>query len=155
MKRCTICKEELELDLFGKDKSRRDGLSAKCKPCAKLVAQRRKNKDPDLFRKKAAVHMRKHRSNLDKTDLLATWREQTATRRARKMSATPDWLTGTQKAHIKRTYKLAQLMSEIADQQYHVDHIIPLRGEGVCGLHVPWNLRVIPAEVNLQKSNSY
>lgn len=155
MKKCTICKEELELELFGKDKSRRDGLSAKCKPCAKIITKRRKNKDPDLFRKKAADHMRKHRSKLDKTDLLATWRAQAGIRRAKKRSATPDWLTGSQKAHMKRTYHLAQLMSEITGQQYHVDHIIPLRGEAVCGLHVPWNLRVIPAEINLQKGNSY
>jgi 5-methylcytosine-specific restriction endonuclease McrA len=44
-------------------------------------------------------------------------------------------------------------MSQTTGERYVVDHIIPLQGEAVCGLHVPWNLRVITQEENLAKSN--
>ena len=78
-----------------------------------------------------------------------------ASYRASKLNATPDWLTGTHKAHIKRTYALATLMTEATGVPYHVDHIVPLQGEFICGLHVPWNLQALRADLNMSKSNKY
>lgn len=71
--------------------------------------------------------------------------------RATKLCATPDWLTGSMVSDIEGLYKSA---SE-KDTPHHVDHIVPLQGVDVCGLHVPWNLQVIPARDNLKKSNNY
>jgi hypothetical protein len=78
-----------------------------------------------------------------------------AKRRAAKLEATPSWLSGPQLAHIERTYKLASIIQEETGMKYHVDHIVPLQGSNVCGLHVPWNLQVIPASVNASKSNKF
>jgi hypothetical protein len=37
---------------------------------------------------------------------------------------------------------------------YHVDHFYPLRSKTMCGLHVSWNLRIIPDAVNVRKGNA-
>jgi len=83
-----------------------------------------------------------------------TWvRADTKARRRKHREATPPWLTREQKGQIRELYKIAITMTKTTGEQYVVDHIIPLRSEVVCGLHVPWNLRVVPRQENLLKSN--
>lgn len=78
-----------------------------------------------------------------------------ANRRAAKLKRTPAWLTEFDLLKIKCLYQLAAMRNRESDQSWHVDHIIPLQGEFVSGLHVPGNLRVIPAIDNMRKSNQY
>lgn len=61
-------------------------------------------------------------------------------------------LTDDQKADMDHIYEQQALLRYLG-YDYHVDHVIPLRGEEVSGLHVPWNLQLIPASVNLTKGN--
>lgn len=68
---------------------------------------------------------------------------------------TPKWLTNEQKEEIIQFYEIAKQMKETTGVAYHVDHIIPLCGKKVSGLHVPWNLQVITAKENLSKYNKY
>ena len=77
----------------------------------------------------------------------------TKARRRRHREAAPKWLTKQQKQEIRELYKIAITMSKLTGEQYVVDHIVPLRSDVVCGLHVPWNLRVITQAENLLKSN--
>ena len=85
----------------------------------------------------------------NKTQVLA----DNKVRRRKHREATPPWLTRKQKSEIRQLYQIAITMTQTTGEQYVVDHIVPLRSYEVCGLHVPWNLRVITQEENLKKSN--
>lgn len=74
-------------------------------------------------------------------------------RHAIKLKGTPVWLTADHKWMIEQAYELAKLREKVCGGVWHVDHIIPLRGKTVCGLHVPWNLQVITREENCKKHN--
>ena len=76
-----------------------------------------------------------------------------AKRHAAKLKATPEWLTKAHWREIKYTYELSRDCGLMTGEKYHVDHIVPLQGKNVCGLHVPWNLQVLPAQINQQKYN--
>ena len=79
-----------------------------------------------------------------------------ATRRKKKVrKATPDWLTEEHKAEITGFYEEAKRLEAETGDKYHVDHIVPLQGESVSGLNVPWNLQVLPAAENIAKSNKF
>lgn len=74
-------------------------------------------------------------------------------RRARMEQATPSWLSVEDKATIAGFYEMAKRISDCLGTKHHVDHVYPLKGKTSSGLHVPWNLQVIPAAANLSKSN--
>lgn len=75
-------------------------------------------------------------------------RSHKARRRAKERTATPPWLTETQLEAIKAVYLEAERLFKETGIPYQVDHIVPLSGKTVSGLHVPWNLRAIPAQEN-------
>jgi 5-methylcytosine-specific restriction endonuclease McrA len=54
---------------------------------------------------------------------------------------------------MRHLYLQAMELTKLTGERYVVDHIVPLISDEVCGLHVPWNLRVITQEENLRKSN--
>lgn len=76
-----------------------------------------------------------------------------AKRNAAKMQRTPAWLTEAHFKAIRDIYMQASQLSKTTGVLHHVDHIVPLQGKIVSGLHVPWNLRVVTATVNLTKNN--
>jgi 5-methylcytosine-specific restriction endonuclease McrA len=73
-------------------------------------------------------------------------------RRAAKARAIPKW---ADMSEIKLIYKKAQERTKETGIQHHVDHIVPLQGKNVSGLHVPWNLQILSIKDNLEKSNKW
>ncbi len=74
-------------------------------------------------------------------------------RYAAKIQATPKWLT---KAHFKEMewfYIEAARLTKETGIKHEVDHIVPLQGENVRGLHVPWNLQILTKSENIIKGN--
>lgn len=104
-----------------------------------------------------------HAANIDDRAMARTaWKRDnphklcayTASRRASKFQRTPKWLSLAQLSLIEEMYLNAKLMGQFDGLKYHVDHIVPLRGKTVSGLHVPWNLQLLTAIENETKSNS-
>jgi hypothetical protein len=78
-----------------------------------------------------------------------------AKRHAAKLRRTPKWLTSEQRKQIEYVYLEAKMLEVETGIKHHVDHILPLQGKNVSGLHVPENLRVITALENHRKFNHY
>lgn len=76
-------------------------------------------------------------------------------RRASKILRTPGWLTKDDITSMQNMHILAENLTAETGLLHHVDHILPLRGKYVSGLHVPDNLQVIPAADNLRKNNKW
>jgi hypothetical protein len=138
------------------DNERRKG---KPKTEAAIAAGRRyyeKNREAVIARAAARPVEEKRRLQAQYKDRnVDVVRADTSVRKRRHREATPRWLTKEERLQMRDLYVQARKMTELTRERYVVDHIVPLRGEEVCGLHVPWNLRVITQDENLKKSNKH
>lgn len=158
MKTCTKCQQTKGFDGFYKRSRSPDGFEAWCKVCRlehnrQWVAKNKdrhgeltrswynRNKDQHLVNSKEWYSSNKHRK-------LAT----VTAREQRCKQATPTWAN---KESIVNIYKEAQRLTRETGVQHDVDHIIPLQGKTVSGLHVPENLQVIPSAENKRKAAKF
>ena len=112
----------------------------------KRYAIHRKNRETN--REQHNAYNRKYFAN--NKDKRASYQ---AKRKATILQRTPKWDID---AHlIVAKYQLAAMLSQASGIPHHVDHIIPLQGKNVSGLHVFSNLRVIPGADNVKKSNKF
>lgn len=124
-----------------------------------LLERARRQRNPEVTRKNSRAHYYRHRER----ELVRQkiWRMAnkgavnafTAKRKADLLQRTPVWLSADDLWLLKEAYLLAQQRTALTGFVWHVDHVIPLRGKKVSGLHVPTNIRVIPGVDNLRKGN--
>jgi len=173
---CSKCHNEKPTIEFSNYKRSKDGLHAYCRQCnkecqiksrAKIEIKERDRLRSAEYRKnnpeKAKDSDRKYRENNRPKTRKATknWNLKNpaagaiaaSKRRARKRHATPAWLTREHHEQIKELHEIARMFMLYTGTEYHVDHIVPLAGNGVCGLHVPWNITVLEGIENQRKKN--
>jgi hypothetical protein len=165
MKTCSKCKEDKSLFEFGKHSSNKDGLQYQCKACRVLTcAVSYKKAGLERLKKKNKISRDWREANkVRRQEYAKTYSQQNRAKRtglerkrqASKLNRTPAWLTDFDKLHMECLYQVAAMRTQESGYAWHVDHTIPLQGKTVSGLHVPNNLRVIPAADNLRKNNLY
>lgn len=166
MKTCTRCGFIGEFSSFYKQSmNSKDGYQSHCKVCdnarvkkwalnnPEKAKQHAKKADNNKYIKNKTVITERNKSwkKANPTKILA----MDAKRRAAKLQRTPKWLSEFDLLAIECKYSVCAMLNKYGSQKHHVDHIIPLQGKKVSGLHVPSNLQVIPEAVNLAKGNLF
>ena len=78
-----------------------------------------------------------------------------ATMRGKRNKRKPKWIKDMFIEEIKIWYKRAKILEQFTGQKWEVDHIVPMNGKKVSGLHVPWNLQLLTKKQNRDKSNHH
>lgn len=173
MKKCSKCGETKPGEAFFKDATRKSGLNSHCKTCVaarsaayykrnseKLLAKQAEYREQNRERESARIILYRKENPEKIAASTATWRKKnsekiaasSANRRAIKMQRTLPLFPDGQKA-INHLYAFCKFISQKTGISHHVDHIVPLQGKEMSGLHVPWNLRIVPAAQNIAKLN--
>jgi hypothetical protein len=152
MKFCTKCSTEKSLDLFYSKQS-----SNWCKACHKNYRDSRKEKVSELSKNWNCKN--KERASLTRK----IWKQKNKSlnrayslnRLAKKKQRVPSWFGELDELVMKEAHDLAFRRGKITGVKWAVDHIIPMNGKLVSGLHIHNNIQVITASENCKKHNKY
>lgn len=170
---CIKCGARKLLSEFSKRSTRPLGVNSTCKECIKAINRAAYVRNAEKNRASAKAYREAN------TEAVAAWQAEyreanretlrayfrdygrrnphkkravSVARRSKKLNATPPWANG---AEIAAFYERAKRIESRTGTKMHVDHIVPLVNPLVCGLHCEANLRIVPAKVNLRKSNLF
>lgn len=138
----------------------KDGLCRICKSCnsIKVLQWQKDNKEKHnlkgcrwtkLHKEQKSMYVKIYKQN--NKDRYAKLENN---RRAKKLQRQFK-LTELRKIQLNNIYKKAKYITETTNIKHDVDHIIPLRGKNISGLHVPWNLQIISHSDNCKKHNKF
>jgi len=154
--RCSKCKEVKLLTEFSARQDATRGYEYHCKECRKLAGRlaRARSQGNVIAAQKWKSKNRAHTRKQAREWQIANPGKTSANRRAyevRKVQAIPPW---SNLAEVAKKYVVASYWNEIwPEDPVHVDHIIPLKGKNVSGLHTELNLQILRAIDNIRKSN--
>ena len=175
-KTCTKCGLDKDFSNYNKAKLGKLGLTSVCKPCIAVQAvdyqKRAKHRISEYgkkYRKEKAnrISIQRAAHTLANKERLGSYARnwgqanpgkvnaKTAKRRAAKRNATPKWLSKEHLKQIESFYLESTRLTKETGVKYEVDHIVPILGKNVMGLHVPWNLRVVTRSENRKKSYKF
>lgn len=159
IKVCSKCLEELSIVNFYLDKTR-GSVRSVCKKCTSILGREwrekntsKKSKTDRIYRKSNLIKIKDYqktyyKQNKEKFALASAKRKSTKSK-----SLVP--MTEEELAYSEYLYWLSKDLKCVTGEVYHVDHIVPLQGKNVCGLHHPRNLQILPKDLNHAKSNLY
>lgn len=172
-KLCPKCGTPKPTTEFGTDNSRKDKLHPYCKECRfiskktfrqnnaekireskRTYYQENKETIKEKVRQYTSEHKeaKKERDKIYQRKNISTYVANNAKRKSSKLQATPKWCETEQ---IKSIYAQCKQLSEQTGIEHHVDHIVPLQSDIVCGLHCLANLQILTSFDNLSKGNYY
>lgn len=160
---CSSCKQSKSLENFSICIKSKSGLQFKCNSCASKYHNKNKDQINERHRKRYQETKDKIIENTAKwaktnKELMRQyskkWRNNNkdkvnankAERRAKKKTASPIWAD---------RQKILLIYQKARQYNFHVDHIVPISSDQVCGLHCEDNLQLLSSELNLLKGNRY
>lgn len=156
---CKSCKILCTINQFGRWKYSADGYAHECRTCHNRRGQEYYQANKGIIRERqrlrydSSKESKRFKAKYEKN--YGYYAAKATARRQLKSQRMPSWLNNSDLWVIEQWYNAAKALSKELGAVFHVDHIVPLQGENVSGLHVPWNLQILPARENIIKGNKF
>ena len=171
---CTKCKKNLPFSEYSKQSKGKFGLHSRCRTCVKTYQKANKEKIAKSQKRykqnnkeKIAEYQKEYQKEYYEAnkERIAEYRKEykqnnkaliytnIAKRKATKLQAKPSWYSSYDENYFKLLQRACKILENHTLSKYHVDHIVPLKSDRVCGLHIAENFQILTAKENISKSN--